>query len=563
MKLIDWNKKGDCLVIETDEGLRYCKLSFSNIGELIEACEALKGKQVKTTTYGTYDPKKWFNGITEAAEISNMQGGSAQFPLGRNFASKTQQKIYGPPGTGKTRRLLKEVELAVAEGIKPIDIGFIAFTNAAADVAKERVFGNLPSATEADLVNFCTLHSLATRVAGNFGKTLMEEEHFRSFDTQINCFYENVSIKEPKVLLRYNHPVLDFCSLAKNRMLSLEELYDMEGLELKGLIADTLEQRYGTSFPLEIAKRYQEEFLIFKDTNSLASFDDVIDAVIDGNFPDRLIPTFELLIIDEAQDLTKHVWTFAKRLIGNAKKVFIAGDDDQAIYHSFGASPQTFNSLVTSEKNEPLPRSFRLPKPVKEYVDRGVMRAIKAMPDRVPKDWLPNDKKGFVSSSVKKTRFDPASKEETVITADISPSDLVTTISDEYRLAKAANTALDWLLLTPTRAGSKKLSLLLKDMKIPHFLRNKPQGQIDSSGKQRIRLTTMHSSKGDEAQKVALIFQSGQDIWMASKDPRLAYVGQTRSLQVLYPRVIRPNLLAEEQHENPKNLRRFNAWYPR
>lgn len=566
LKLIDWNKKGDCLVIETDEGLRYCKLSFSNIGELIEACEALKGKQVQTTTYGTYDPKKWFNGITEATEISNIHKGSKQFPLERDFATKTQQKIYGPPGTGKTTRLMDEVELAIKNGVKPGDIGFIAFTNAAAEVAKERAIERFPAANVLDFSNFCTLHSLATRVGGNSGKTLMKEEHFKSFDSHIICFEEMTTLNDVSSLVtRFKHPVLDFCSLAKSRLLSLEDLFSQDGLWLGGTIAVELERRFGTRDPLEIAKRYQDDFLTFKTKNGLASFDDVIDIVVDDNFPESSIPTFELLIVDEAQDLSKHLWLFANRLIKNAKKVFIAGDDDQAIHSSVGASPETFNTLQTSEKNDPLPHSFRLPKPVKNYVDRGVMKAIEAMPNREQKQWNPNDKEGVVTSSVETTRFDQDKNQETVTASDITPTDLLKILSSKYNGVKGTTTPIDWLLLTPTRAGSERLSRALKTSGVPHFLRNRAVGQIDSLGNQQIRVTTMHASKGDQSQNVALIFQTPGDIWLASQDPRLAYVAQTRAMEALYPRVIRPNLISDvyDRIWGSDAVDKLNRWFPR
>jgi len=491
--------------------------------------------------------------------------------LERDFVSKTQRKIYGPPGTGKTTRLLKEVELAINEGVQPNDIGFIAFTNAAAEVAKKRVIEKLPDANALDFANFSTMHSLATRVGGNFGKTLMKEEHFKSFDPDIKCSDEMTSLNDVSSLsLRYDHPVLDFCSLAKSKILSLEDLYEMDRLELDGSIFHKLKERFKTEDPLEIAKKYQDEFQTFKAENGLASFDDVIDIVVDDdNFPDHLIPTFELLIVDEAQDLSEHLWLFAKRLIKNAKKVFIAGDDDQAIHYSLGASPETFNTLPTSEENEPLPNSYRLPKPVKDYVDRGVMKAIEAMPNREPKQWHPNEKEGFVTSSVKKSQIDPLTDKEIVITEDVSPTDLLNILSKEYKSAKGTNTSMDWLLLTPTRAGSEKLSQALKDEKIPHFLRNKAVGSIDSLGNQKIRVTTMHSSKGDEAQNVALVFQRPGDIWLAAQDPRLTCVGQTRAMETLYPRVIRPNLISEVQTERkyrrwgPVAIQKFNFWYPR
>ena len=44
-------------------------------------------------------------------------------------------------------------------------------------------------------------------------------------------------------------------------------------------------------------------------------FSDVISKVAEATFPEHKIPSFDVLIIDEAQDLSVHLWKFAKRLI--------------------------------------------------------------------------------------------------------------------------------------------------------------------------------------------------------------------------------------------------------
>ena len=48
--------------------------------------------------------------------------------------------ILGPPGTGKTSTLLSLVEEYIDKGISPNKIGYFAFTNRAANEAKERAY---------------------------------------------------------------------------------------------------------------------------------------------------------------------------------------------------------------------------------------------------------------------------------------------------------------------------------------------------------------------------------------------------------------------------------------
>ena len=47
-------------------------------------------------------------------------------------------RTFGPPGTGKTTSMLDRVDRALASGIPPSEIAFLAFTRKAASEARER-----------------------------------------------------------------------------------------------------------------------------------------------------------------------------------------------------------------------------------------------------------------------------------------------------------------------------------------------------------------------------------------------------------------------------------------
>ena len=76
------------------------------------------------------------------------------------------------------------------------------------------------------------------------------------------------------------------------------------------------------------------------------------------------IPAFELLIIDEAQDLSDLQWKLVNRLVAKAKQVVVAGDDDQAIMVPFGASAHAF--LKFAGELNVLKQSWRVPQAVHE-----------------------------------------------------------------------------------------------------------------------------------------------------------------------------------------------------
>ena len=128
------------------------------------------------------------------------------------------------------------------------------------------------------------------------------------------------------------------------------------------------------------------------------TFDDVIEKVVAADFPCELIPTFDLLIIDEAQDLSNHLWKFAKKLISNARTTFIAGDADQAIMIGIGANPDAFVNLKTSENDDALRNSFRVPKTSRSYAEKGIIKALEKLPNRVGVNWDPANREGYLNA---------------------------------------------------------------------------------------------------------------------------------------------------------------------
>ena len=58
-----------------------------------------------------------------------------------------------------------------------------------------------------------------------------------------------------------------------------------------------------------------------------------------------LSPTFEVVFIDEAQDLSFLQWQMVKSIWNKSKEVYLAGDDDQAIFRWAGADLNYFITL--------------------------------------------------------------------------------------------------------------------------------------------------------------------------------------------------------------------------
>ena len=88
--------------------------------------------------------------------------------------------IIGPPGTGKTSTLLSLVEKKITEGVSPEKIGYFAFTNRAANEAKERAYERFDYASN-DLPWFRTLHSLSFQSLGLSRSQVFNDDQRKDF----------------------------------------------------------------------------------------------------------------------------------------------------------------------------------------------------------------------------------------------------------------------------------------------------------------------------------------------------------------------------------------------
>jgi superfamily I DNA/RNA helicase len=269
---------------------------------------------------------------------------------------------------------------------------------------------------------------------------------------------------------------------------------------------------------LEFAEKYYISYENFKLENNLADFNDVVFSVAKDEFPEEKIPTFELLIIDEAQDLSALQWDVVTKLSKKAKETILAGDDDQAIMVSFGAAPKLFIEFPTSLPDEVLSTSWRLPKNLKSYVDRNVN--FKDDVGRKEKIWVENpDAKfdGQITNSIL-SGDDPS---DPLKSRSITLRDLVRIIANRRHH--------EWLVMAPTRATCENVSNGLRALNVPHFLHR--QDVISSDSK--IFIQTIHTSKGMGIENVAVVLLTRGDDFLL-KDKRLRYVALTRAKKEMF-----------------------------
>jgi superfamily I DNA/RNA helicase len=285
--------------------------------------------------------------------------------------------LFGPPGTGKTYTLIKEVEKALTSGVAPDRIGYVSFTKKAISEARERACSQF-NLDEKQLPWFRTLHSWGYNGIGVTHADMMGSEDWSVMRDATGLKFSGTSTVNPDdgILLPtgsfgQGDQYLKLIDRSRYRMVSiLQEYNDSEARELHS----------------SILKRVDQEYALYKSKMQKVDFVDLIELYIKSGVP----PKLDLLIVDEAQDLTPLQWDMVKHIAPHSQRVIIAGDDDQAIHRWTGVEVSLF--LNASDNVRVLNQSYRMPVSVHNLSQRIVHR----IKERKQKDFLPTDEEGRV-----------------------------------------------------------------------------------------------------------------------------------------------------------------------
>ena len=278
--------------------------------------------------------------------------------------------VLGPPGTGKTTTLLKKVDHYLKE-TDPDKIGYFAFTQKAAHHARDEAIKKF-NLTEDDLPYFRTLHSLAFRKLGLKKDQVMQSNHYKDLGKKLGFPVTYAKHQTDNGIFTSDSEFLQIINLAKVRNITVEQQFNKQehtqDLELNKLHIISNELR-----------RYKKEY-------NLIDFNDMI---LDFTKSDKS-PKFDVVFIDEAQDLSLMQWDMARSIWDKTEDTFIAGDDDQAIFKWAGAHVDSFIALQDQMINLPLIQSHRIPMKV-HTLAMGIINRIK---HRIDKTWQPRTSEG-------------------------------------------------------------------------------------------------------------------------------------------------------------------------
>ena len=279
-------------------------------------------------------------------------------------------KIFGPPGTGKTHRLLQRVKAYVRTGTPYHQIGYFAFTKKASGVARDRV-----GVSEKQVPYFQTIHAFCFHRLNMNEEQIMQPYNYEEIGKLlgIRVNYSDKYNDEETHYLTCNNPYFQMIGKAINLDIPIRDLFDKNEHDRK---------QVGWTQLKNIALNLER----YKRINELMDFNDLISTLIERQ--DK-IPQFKAIFVDEAQDLSPLQWKLIDVLKTKTEHLYLAGDDDQAIYAWAGADVSRF--ITEPAREIVLKHSRRISRSVQQQSEIPISRIAGI---RKQKKYLPRPTEG-------------------------------------------------------------------------------------------------------------------------------------------------------------------------
>ena len=460
-------------------------------------------------------------------------------------------KYFGPPGTGKTHKLISRAKAYIRIGTPLDKIAYFAFTKKAADVAKNR----MPVDND-KLYYFRTLHSFAFDQLQLNTKKVMQGEDYTKIGKKVNLrvkYFDKYN-KEEKFYLDNDSPYFQMIGRAMNRDVTPREEFDRNEHNTKEI-----------RWPL--LKNISDNLIEYKRVKKKLDFNDMISRLIDKED----LPEFKVIFIDEAQDLSPLQWKLFDKLKEHADDIYLAGDDDQAIFAWAGADVNRFINEPAKEKV--LKYSKRISRAVQE---QSIIPLNNIIGQRKLKQYYPRDYEGICERINNLDQIDLTKGKWLILTRTISR--LIKMIKElrKRNLYYQTNKGKSFKVLLYNASvnynswcrGIELDEKEIKDVKQfigfgpekwnknidwfdafeeadldeKEYIKNMLDNGEDLDKEARILVSTIHAAKGGEEDNVILCLDLGQKIKKAIKksqdkydeENRVWYVGATRARNNLY-----------------------------
>lgn len=264
-----------------------------------------------------------------------------------------QYVLLGPPGCGKTEALLRAVERHLDEGVEPESIAYVSFTRKATREAVDRACKKF-DIDRKRMPYFRTIHSLCFQQLALAKDQVMGAESYREIGELLGVRFAGTHDEEDGSMMPTGGTLGD-------KMLFVYELARVRRVSMENAYHELCQDR---SFTWHHFKQFVATVDEYRRTMDMMDFTEMLEQFVKQG---RAVPV-SVAIIDEAQDLSPLQWQVLRVAFATADFVYIAGDDDQAIYSWSGADVASF--LALEGKHVMLSRSYRIPRAVHELAHR-------------------------------------------------------------------------------------------------------------------------------------------------------------------------------------------------
>lgn len=415
--------------------------------------------------------------------------------------------IYGPPGTGKTSTL---VEYAQDELAKTGRVQFLSYTKTAAAEAASRLNG------DSDKLRVGTIHSMAFGALRLARPSVVDRLKLEEFSKATGFPFGTKDV-DGYTETEEGDEYLEVVSYSRNKRVSYEEAWDHFG-------------RPGTADRFRV---FNVAYLQWKKAHGYMDFDDMLQDYLDKKLQGKA----EVVFLDEAQDCSPLQWLVFNQMCKGAKRVYVAGDDDQAIYEWNGADPHGMIKFMNHHKGgmHVLAQSHRVPKSIHDLAHDKVLGQISK---RVDKVFTPRRERGKIEKWGQLELIDPLQMkddEALILTRDRFRQDEIKKWLNMNMVPyDVIGGASPWTnrIAKSLRDGSATLA------DVPMHWREFYE-QADLSDPPKIKLATIHQAKGREADTVILDLHAPNKVQeeMALNpdgELRVLYVGLTRARRTLH-----------------------------
>lgn len=295
--------------------------------------------------------------------------------------NKQYIRVIAGAGSGKTKVLTSRISCLIDNGVDPIRILAITFTNKASKEMKERVLKDYDGIFGVPFIS--TFHSFCVRFLREEIKIMGYPKDFNIIDEEDKTKLIKEILKDKNIDKNYlNHKtMINYISYCKT--------YYYKGNYVKSIFNEEKEKDKKSIYD-EYSRRLEKMQCLDFDDLLLKAYQILM---VHEDIRKKWQNKFDHILVDEFQDTNDIQFDLVRLLVGKNNSLFVVGDPDQTIYTWRGANLNIimeFNSNFEGAQTIVLDTNYRSSKKILECANK----LIKNNKYRLSKDLIAHHGEG-------------------------------------------------------------------------------------------------------------------------------------------------------------------------